>query len=38
MASSLKRVRVAPKGMGLNDFVAIRKVSSPPKGWTLNST
>ena len=25
MASSLKRVRVAPKGMGLNDFVAMQE-------------
>ena len=25
MAASLKRVRVAPKGMGLNDFVAMQE-------------
>ena len=31
-------VKVAPKGMGLNDFVAIRRAFSPPKDLTSNST
>ena len=30
----MKKVTVAPKGMGLNDFVARKRASSPPKAST----
>jgi len=38
MANTLKHVKIAPKGMGLNDFVAQQKASLPPKASTSNST
>jgi hypothetical protein len=32
------KVTVAPKGMGLNDFVAMREGFLPPRVSMLNST
>ena len=37
MAAQLHRVKIAPKGMGLNDFVAMRRVTSLPRASTSSS-
>jgi hypothetical protein len=38
MAVSLRRVKVAPKGMGLNDFVAMQEGFFAAEGLTSNLT
>ena len=38
MATSLKQVTVAPKGMGLNDFVAEKEGFFAAEGLDVNST
>ena len=37
MAASLKRVKVAPKGMGLNDFVAMQEGFFAAEGLDVNA-